>query len=213
MDFPIYPKIPWYDSSTPFKQCIAFEKYDGTNLALYWNSQDGFQGVYTRRPRKILADDVNFGPAIPIFQQLESTFLEIFSKFEGASDIVVYAEYFGPKSFAGNHYSDDLMQVILLDAWVSSLGFLKPDDFIRNFKGLPLPRIIYRGKITGKFSEEVKNNKFNLNEGVVCKGLDGSWMCKIKTQAWLEKLKNSFQSESWTSNDGITRQIDEELFN
>lgn len=222
IEVPIYPKIPFYGKNTPFKQCIAYKKYDGTNLALHWNAEHGFQGIFTRRPRKIENDDPDFESAISIFKELEPELEKAFSLFPDASDIVVYSEYFGLRSAFGNHHPDDFMQVILLDAWVSSQGFLKPEDFAKKFSAFLLPKVVYRGKITGKFVENVKNNKlpYLLNEGVVCKGQDGSWMCKIKTQSWLSKLENSFsqrlpfgKTKSWLADDGIIRQLDDEISN
>lgn len=52
-------------------------------------------------------------------------------------------------------------------------------------------------------AQDVRDNKFNLNEGVICKGhltkgnfFGKMWMCKIKTQAYLDKLKNRF-GDDW----------------
>lgn len=43
-----YPKIP--DSKNcPLNQCIAFEKYDGTNLHWVWEPELGWYGFGTRR--------------------------------------------------------------------------------------------------------------------------------------------------------------------
>jgi len=44
----IYPKIP--ENSNKFHgKCIAFEKYDGTNLHWKWNIQEGWHLFGTRR--------------------------------------------------------------------------------------------------------------------------------------------------------------------
>ena len=45
-----YPKIPGSKNS-PFKRCIAFEKYDGTNLHWVWEYELGWYGFGTRRDR------------------------------------------------------------------------------------------------------------------------------------------------------------------
>ena len=45
-----YPKIP--DTlNCPLKQCIVFEKIDGTNLHFVWTPQDSFHSFGTRRDR------------------------------------------------------------------------------------------------------------------------------------------------------------------
>ena len=48
------------------------------------------------------------------------------------------------------------------------------------------------------FINDVKNNKFNLKEGVIAKGFSGNkknkslYYCKIKTDHWLLKLKEKY---------------------
>lgn len=52
------------------------------------------------------------------------------------------------------------MRIMILDVWANDLGFLGPNEFLAAFQGLPIPKVIYKGKITGKFSEEVKLGKY-----------------------------------------------------
>lgn len=50
-----YPKIP--DSrAAPLEKCIAFEKYDGTNLHWVWEPELGWYAFGTRRNRFDLDD-------------------------------------------------------------------------------------------------------------------------------------------------------------
>lgn len=88
MNLPKYPKIEWYGKTTPFKPCIAFEKYDGSNLSWHWNRELGFQGFSTRR-RKFDAGDSDFGAAIPIFESYADELNKVFVKapFTESSDI------------------------------------------------------------------------------------------------------------------------------
>jgi hypothetical protein len=74
-----YPKIPWYGKDTPNKPCIAFEKYDGTNLSWDWKVDQGFTTAKTRR-RAFDASDPDFGEAIPLFNKLAPSLEEIFKK-------------------------------------------------------------------------------------------------------------------------------------
>jgi hypothetical protein len=58
---------------------------------------------------------------------------------------------------------------------------------------------VYEGRPTGKFAEDVRLGRYGVAEGVVCKGGEGGadlWMCKIKTYAYLERLKKAF-AERW----------------
>jgi hypothetical protein len=53
--------------------------------------------------------------------------------------------------------------------------------------------------LTGKFADDVRTGKYGVAEGVVCKGGEGGpdlWMAKIKTHAYLERLKRAF-ADRW----------------
>ncbi len=59
--------------------------------------------------------------------------------------------------------------------------------------------MVYEGKLTGKFTEEVRAGAYGVAEGVVCKGASGGahvWMVKIKTYAYMERLKQAF-ADRW----------------
>ncbi|MGP0066256.1 MAG: hypothetical protein ACLQGP_21965 [Isosphaeraceae bacterium] len=71
----------------------------------------------------------------------------------------------------------------------------RPGEVRRRLRHLPIAGVVYRGKLTGKFAEDVRTGKYCVTEGVVCKGGPGGsdlWMAKIKTYAYLEKLKRAF---------------------
>ena len=64
------------------------------------------------------------------------------------------------------------------------------------------PEIVYRGNLNDEFIADVRGGKYNVNEGVICKGTEtsgqyrgGIWMCKIKTQAYLDRLKDRFRDD------------------
>ena len=75
---------------------------------------------------------------------------------------------------------------------------LGPEPFLRDFGALKVARVVYRGLLTGRFTLNVRRGKYDVAEGVVCKGGSGSdlWMVKIKTYAYLERLKRAF-GERW----------------
>jgi hypothetical protein len=74
-----------------------------------------------------------------------------------------------------------------------------PRLFVADFGHLPIAQVIYEGKLTGKFAEDVRAGKYDVAEGVICKGGTGGsdlWMVKIKTYTYLERLKQAF-AERW----------------
>ena len=104
--------------------------------------------------------------------------------------------YLGPNSFAGKHKTDDPKQLVLFDIQIAA-GFLAPELFVEHFADLPIARVVYRGKLTGKFTTDVREGRFDVAEGVVCKGGEtgDTWMVKIKTNAYMQQLKESFASD------------------
>lgn len=203
----VYPKMPG-SSAAPLKPCVAFEKYDGTNLHWVWDSELGWHAFGTRRDRFDLDHQgvTAFNMAHPGLEQAAPLFLALADDLTKSirqrdnyqsSEIVVFTEYLGDNSFAGKHLSSDAKRLVLIDVQVAN-GFLDPETFVRDFAVFPIARVVYRGKLTGKFSSDVRAGKFDVSEGVVCKGGEtgGVWRVKIKTDAYMQRLKQAF-AERW----------------
>ncbi|MGL5060173.1 MAG: hypothetical protein ACRC62_09330, partial [Microcoleus sp.] len=108
-------------------------------------------------------------------------------------EITVFSEFFGESSFAGMHEKDDRKQLILFDVQTDR-GIVVPEQFIRDFGELNIARVVYRGQLTGKFIDAVREGKYGVVEGVVCKGgsADNLWMVKVKTHAYMQRLQQAF---------------------
>jgi len=179
--------------------CIAFEKYDGSNLRFEWNSKRGW---YKYGTRKLLFDTSHpiFGEAIALFNATLANDIENVLKSNlKAKQAIVFAEFFGSNSFAGQHYPRDEKQLVLIDAGVDKKGLLDPDAFVENFDHLDhVARVIYEGQMTEEFIQSVRDGAFGVGEGVVCKGgtRHKRWMCKIKTDTYRNRLKEIFK-DGW----------------
>ena len=95
------------------------------------------------------------------------------------------------------HKQGDRKQLVLFDV-ETDRGMVVPDRFIQDFAKLNIARAIYRGKLNGKFMDDVRSGKYSVNEGVVCKGSDRAnnlWMVKIKTNAYMQRLQEAFQDD------------------
>ncbi len=114
-----------------------------------------------------------------------------------SAELIVFTEFLGDNSFAGKHLSSDTKRLIIIDVQTSA-GFLSPDVFVRDLSTLPIARRVYQGKLTGKFADDVRQGRYGVTEGVVCKGnAQGKvWMVKIKTNAYMLRLKEAF-AERW----------------
>ncbi len=206
-----YPKIP--DSrNSPSGRCIAFEKYDGTNLHWDWEREFGWHGFGTRRDmfnldshgiEKFTFAHKHLKECVPIFfkdlaDQIEKIFIE-HSNYQSFDDFKVFTEFLGTNSFAGLHKANDPKDLKLFDVWAEPFGMIGPEQFITDFGHLNSAHVVYKGKLTGRFVEDVRQGKYGVNEGVVCKGVKGGkdiWMVKIKTYAYMEKLEKSV-AQNW----------------
>lgn len=203
-----YPKIPG-SHNAPDGQCIAFEKYDGTNLHWDWDRDFGWHAFGTRRDvfnltaagvEQFALQHAHLRACVEVFHAyladgLERVFRE-HPAYTAAPAIKAFTEFLGPNSFAGLHKADDPKELRLIDVSVEPDGMAPPTNFVADFGHLTLARVVYRGKLTGRFAEDVRTGKYGVAEGVVCKGVAGGWMVKIKTDAYMARLKMAF-ADRW----------------
>jgi hypothetical protein len=203
----LYPKIPG-SAEAPSAKCIAFDKVDGTNLHWCWERDFGWHAFGTRRDEfNLTASGITeFCAAHPGLEDAAPVFLRTLAEpldellrthpnYAATTAVQAFTEFVGPNSFAGAHAPDDPMQTVLFDVQLNGHGFISPQQFVQDFSHLPTPRIIYTGKLTGAFLEAVRAGKYDVAEGVVCKGGTGGadrWIVKVKTYAYLERLKKAF---------------------
>ena len=206
-----YPKIDG-SSAAPLEHCVAFEKYDGTNLHWVWDRELGWYAFGMRRNRYDL-DETGIAEfnknhsglpdAADIFlRDLANPLEQIFvnNTYYSYSELTVFTEYLGRNSFAGLHKKDDEKQLVLFDIETAA-GFVPSEQFVCDFLDLNIARVIYRGKLTGKFVNDIREGRYDVTEGVICKGgtrPDKLWMAKIKTNAYMLRLKEAFR-EDWES--------------
>jgi hypothetical protein len=198
-----YPSIDG-PNKAPHEPCVAFEKIDGSNLRWEWHRKRGWckQGS---RHRLFDSTDEHLGPAIPIFM---SKYAEAVEKavrdskaYRNAELVTAFAEFFGQDSFAGQHKPDDPKDLVLFDLHVLKKGILGPSEFLSLLGHIDVARVVYQGPLNATLVQDVRDGKFpnrhRSNEGVVCKGGSGHglWMRKIKTTAYMDRLKNSFGGE------------------
>ena len=192
-----YPKILHYNSGPLGEKCYAFYKHDGSNIRLEWGKKRGF---YKFGSKSVMIDRNTpiLGESIDLFLNKYGDDLDrIFrSKYKSVENFVVFAEFFGKNSFAGQHIVSDKKDIILFDVNQYKRGFLPPQEFVDRFGIVEIPKIVYQGTYDHLLIKSVKNNELNLEEGVVCKGFmktkrEGNivWMSKIKTDSWIKQVK------------------------
>jgi hypothetical protein len=206
-----YPKIPG-SRNAPDGRCVAFEKYDGTNLHWDWDRDFGWHAFGTRRDAFNLTDEgldlfarqhVHLRECVNLFREsladgLEQVFREN-ATYREFSSFKAFTEFFGANSFAGLHKTEDPKELRLFDISAEPFGMFGPTQFVKDFSHLPIARVLYEGKLTGKFADDVRSGKYGVAEGVICKGGTGGpdiWMVKIKTHDYLNRLKQAF-ADRW----------------
>ena len=206
-----YHSIEYWNKGVMGTNVFAFDKLDGSNLRFEWTQKDskknsnyGFTKFGTRK-QIIGPDDEQWGEGIHIFMDKYATELDrIFrsnKQFRNSKKITSFAEFYGENSFAGWHDPEEKgnMQLTLFDVDVQK-GYIKPRDFVKMFSHLGIPDIVFEGQYNKSLVEDVKNNVYELKEGVVVKGImltkrkgiENVFMTKIKTTEWLQKVKGIF---------------------
>ena len=181
--------------------CIAFYKYDGSNLRFEWSRKAGWHKFGTRY-RVVTSDHHDWGPAFPLFQQtLAESFERVFRDNRAYRHIeraTIYCEFYGPSSFAGQHDWDEPKELVVIDVSIHKRGIVLPSDFVSHFGHIRSAEVVYNGPFDQKLIEDVREGKHAGGEGVVAKGVKlgknksaqhGLWMSKIKTKLWLDELK------------------------
>lgn len=172
----------------------AFDKLDGSNIRAEWNLKKGFH-KFGSRTQLIDQNNSPLGQSIEIIKsKYEKDLSDIFKK-QRWIDVLCFFEFHGPNSFAGIHYHEE-HTVTLIDVNPYKQGILEPSYFIKYFGHLDIPKVLYEGFASSDLFDQVKTSILpNMTlEGVVCKGPNDKKMklpvmFKIKSQAWLDKLK------------------------
>jgi hypothetical protein len=194
-----YPRIQYFNQGLFGEDIYAFDKLDGSNIRAEWNPKRGWYKFGTRNTM-IDERDLQFGEAITLFlNKYGDSLPKLFrtnKSYKRIESFVVFAEYVGEQSFAGRHNASDPKDIILFDVNQYKHGFVTPKNFVEDFGHLHIPDVIYTGPYTMEFVQTIRDNKHNLKEGVIVKGIlktknqkDEVWMVKVKTKEWLQKVK------------------------
>lgn len=204
-----YPHIQG-SSKAPSEHCVAFCKYDGSNLRAEWSRKRGWY-KFGSRTQMIDLNHPVFGNGISIFlskygESLEKILIEN-KDYRNRESAIAFFEFLGNQSFAGIHVESDPKDVILFDINIHKLGILGPTEFRKHFGHLDIPEVVYEGNLNEIFKESIRTGSIGFSsdrkiknriwEGVVCKGGSGHklWMAKIKTDEYKKALQELFSGD------------------
>lgn len=190
-----YKKIP----------VMVFEKLDGSNFRAKWTRKSGFK-LFGTRTQLVDENTEYWGQIVTLFKETIADELNgYFSSKLKADKLIVFGEYYGPNSFAGRHVDEDFHKIIPFDIYDEKIkSFMPPEKFYNELGAIVnIPKVL-ETEITldDELIQSVRLGNYDVTEGVICKGLDrdGSFsggvpMYKIKTTAYLQKLKETFNHE------------------
>jgi len=189
-----YPSIPHRpDHSGLFH---IFDKLDGSLIRAEWTPKRGFAKFGRKNG---LLDDSNpwLAEAPGLFHAKYAEELERVFRKKRYKRATAFLEFHGPSSFAGNH-EDEEHDVTLFDVAPFKKGILASREFLKLFGHLDHPKVLHHGRVGPWLLEAVREGSLDgvTFEGVVCKGAfsqkaGGPVMFKIKTQAWIDRLKGA----------------------
>ena len=182
----------------------AFEKLDGSNIRAEWDRKLGWH-QFGSRHRPLDASQPILGQAIPLVLDgygdgLAKAFVDD-PALARPTQATAYFEFVGPHSFAGMHDplelgvpSNDPFRVVLIDVNLHKRGLVSAERFVESFGHLGIPDVVHRGMLGLWFIADVRAGRFGEGEGVILKGGEGHgrWMAKVKTDAYLRRLKERF---------------------
>lgn len=191
-----YPSIKYkYDPDLTY---WLFDKLDGSNIRAEWNPKSGF---YKFGSRKILLnEDSALAEAKTLIEAQAPQLERVLNNVLKAKGAVLFFEFFGPGSFAGQHKGDETHECRLIDCDLKGQGQMDPEAFLWAFgDAVELPRVVHQGKVTEELLEDIRNSKVEgiSFEGVVGKSQKPSkWlpphMFKQKTKAWIDAVKAKY---------------------
>jgi len=176
----------------------AFRKLDGSNIRVEYSKKRGFYKFGTRTQLIDERSDTPFKVAIELFNKKYEPLIEVFTgkQYRESQSITLFLELHGLESAFGQHNFNSILDLTLFDVWVYKKGFVSPKEFISDFSMYGIPDVIYEGNLNQELINDVKNNRFNLEEGVIFKSNqmvkkgNQHYYCKIKTDDWFNRLKS-----------------------
>jgi len=188
-----YPTIEFYKNQS--NPVYVFDKLDGSNMRIEWSKK---QGIYKTGSRNVLIDSTHdvMGDAEALLKAWEDDLAKIFKE-QRWDRVVCFFEYYGKTSAFGQHIKNEPHKVTLIDVAPHKQGILLPKDFVKLFGHLDIPEVLHVGKVNSDFVKSVRESTLEgmTFEGVVCKEssrkkkFSKPVMFKVKSQAWLDALK------------------------
>lgn len=194
-----YPSIKRYreDRYLGFKG-PTFAKSDGSNLRFEWSPKKGWFRFGSRR-RLLTESNAEFGSAMAMFRASMAEPFERIAIDRNWTGVVVFCEFWGEHSFAGEHESVDRKTLTPIDVAIYKQGLMSPADFVGEFNDQFDLRYLGERTWDRYFVDAIKNSSL---EGMAFEGVIGKCgqghkrlAIKLKSQAWIDKVLAKYGKE------------------
>ena len=177
-------------------KAFLYPKYDGSCIRACWTPKRGFY-KFGSRTQLISDTDKPLGEAISLLNNkynecLSKAFTDKLPKIES---VMCFFEFYGKNSCFGGHL-DEPHELTLFDIAPYKKGLLPPNEYLDLVGNLDVCLPIYEGFIDEDIIKQIREGTLEgiTFEGAVAKGKADNKtkmpiMFKIKTYAWLNKLK------------------------
>ena len=190
-----YNSIPRASINGDGNEYFTFDKIDGRLIRAAFSHKTGFY-TFGSKNNLINKDTPILGEAINIFMGSLSEPLSKIATDNKWINIIVFAEFWGENSFAGEHVQNDVKFTTLLDVAIYKKGIMGPKEFLQHFQYCQIPNFLGVRTWDANFITEIRND---VIEGVSFEGVIGKSgsshnlkMMKTKTNKWLNKVKDKY---------------------
>jgi hypothetical protein len=189
-----YPSVPRATGQVfrEIHNAYVFDKLDGSSMRSEWAAKRGW---FKHGRRHGLVDDSNIHLAsVPeLFQATLAEDLARIAESQRWKHLIVFYEFWGDQSLAGQHVEGDPKRLTVFDAAADKKGILNPGNFRQAFEGqVDTARFLGQVNWTRGYVERVWRGEVEgiTSEGVVAKaGIKHDIIrAKAKTQAWVTKI-------------------------
>lgn len=186
-----YPTIPHYGETSTSGIWYGYEKLDGSLIRVEWAPKRGFH-KFGRRDG--LLDDSNpfLTEAPKLFEDIAPG-LDDWLRHRRSQVAVVFFEFVGEHSFAGNHKVEP-HRLVFVDLTLDKHGLVEPRVLKELSVVLDSAALIHTGPIETDTIKNIEDGTLPgmSFEGVVFKRNERNrrFMFKHKSRQWLQKLKN-----------------------
>ena len=150
-------EYPTIDKIVRREQCYVFDKIDGSNIRAEWNREKGFW-KFGRRHGLLDASTPILLRAPQLIEWKYKLAVARALKSARVHKAVLFFEFYGEHSFAGNHDVTDIHDVILIDASFDMKTLVEPREFCKVFSEVQHVTLLAHQQFSAELESAIRSN-------------------------------------------------------